>query len=61
MAVATEDEASARVLLANTSAEYPEREFQTDPLNGYVHIDAIQLEWSNYFKCGYKVVSFEFI
>jgi galactokinase len=56
MAVATGDEATTRVVLANTSTEYPTREFQTDPLNGYVDIDATQLEWSNYFKGGYKVI-----
>ncbi|KAI8074688.1 galactokinase [Gongronella butleri] len=52
-AVATTDD--TKVQLANTNGEkYPARTFDYEGKEKVVAIDASSLEWSNYFKCGYK-------
>ncbi len=53
MAVKTK-EGSVRVELANVDAKYPARSFDHDT-QSFVTIDSTIHEWSNYFKCGYKV------
>ncbi|KAI9247228.1 galactokinase [Sporodiniella umbellata] len=50
---ATDDD--TRVRIANVNSEkYPTREFDYEGKNDIVTIDSTKLEWSNYFKCGYK-------
>lgn len=52
---ATTDE-DTKVRVANTNAKkYPAREFDYEGKEKIVTIDSSELEWSNYFKCGYKV------
>ncbi|RUS17978.1 galactokinase [Endogone sp. FLAS-F59071] len=54
IAVATHDEDST-VRIANVNDEkYPTREFNFQGKKDIVTIDSTILEWSNYFKCGYK-------
>ncbi|KAI9138936.1 ribosomal protein S5 domain 2-type protein [Paraphysoderma sedebokerense] len=44
-----------KVFLANTDSEkYPDRSFVHDESNDIVDINSKVLEWSNYFKSGYK-------
>ncbi|ORX57470.1 galactokinase [Hesseltinella vesiculosa] len=53
-AVSTTDKNTA-VHVANTIAsKYPARSFDYQGKDTVVTIDATKLEWSNYFKCGYK-------
>lgn len=45
-----------KVRVANSNDEkYPAREFDYEGKEKVVTIDDTKLEWSNYFKCGYKV------
>lgn len=52
MAVGTEDGDS---VIASTSSKYPAKTFNADP---DVPIDASVHEWTNYFLCGYKELTF---
>lgn len=54
MAVATTDD-DTKVRVANVNSKYPAREFDYEGTQKIVTIDSSSLEWSNYFKCGYKV------
>jgi galactokinase len=54
MAVATSDEDEPRVVLVNSSSKFPERSF-TFKKGIITDIDSTLHEWSNYFKCGFKV------
>jgi galactokinase len=54
MAVATTDD-DTKVRVANVNSKYPAREFDYEGTQKVVTIDSSSLEWSNYFKCGYKV------
>lgn len=56
IAVATTTEDSI-VRLANVNPKYKSREFDFEGKGTVVTIDATKHEWSNYFKCGYKVKS----
>ncbi|KAI9484184.1 MAG: galactokinase [Benjaminiella poitrasii] len=49
----TDDDTKVRVANIN-SQKYPAREFDYEGKEKVVTIDSTQLEWSNYFKCGYK-------
>ncbi|KAI7892241.1 galactokinase [Mucor mucedo] len=49
----TEDDTKVRVANSN-NAKYPTREFDYEGKEKVVTIDSSMLEWSNYFKCGYK-------
>ncbi|KAG2204997.1 hypothetical protein INT47_002621 [Mucor saturninus] len=49
----TEDDTKVRVANSN-STKYPTREFDYEGKEKVVTIDSSMLEWSNYFKCGYK-------
>ena len=49
-----EDSQPATVELVNVNEKYPKRQFNHEP-GVHTTIDASGLEWSNYFKCGYKV------
>lgn len=51
----TEDDTKVRVANSN-DVKYPTREFDYEGKEKVVTIDSTKLEWSNYFKCGYKVV-----
>ncbi|KAG2175038.1 hypothetical protein INT43_006100 [Umbelopsis isabellina] len=53
MAVATTDD-DTKIRIANINSKYPAREFDFEGVDKVVTIDASSLEWSNYFKCGYK-------
>ncbi|RUP32842.1 107-domain-containing protein [Jimgerdemannia flammicorona] len=55
MAVATHHD-NSKIRIANVSDKYPKREFDFEGKDEVVTIDSTVLEWSNYFKCGYKVV-----
>lgn len=59
MAVRVLDEASSSappfVELVNMNEKYPNRKFLHEK-EGHVTIDPTIHEWSNYFKCGYKVL-----
>jgi galactokinase len=57
MAVACTDE-DTKVRVANINSKYPAREFDYEGVDKIVTIDSSSLEWSNYFKCGYKVRHF---
>ncbi|KAI9027124.1 galactokinase [Phycomyces nitens] len=50
----TTTDANSRVHLANSDPKYPAREFDYEGKEKVITIDASELEWSNYFKCGYK-------
>ncbi|CAO3611381.1 unnamed protein product [Cunninghamella blakesleeana] len=52
-AVATSSQ-DTKVRIANTISKYPIREFSYENKESIITIDASSLEWSNYFKCGYK-------
>ncbi|ORZ22467.1 galactokinase [Absidia repens] len=52
-AVATTSE-NTKVRVANMNSKYPQREFEYEGEDKVVTIDSSSLEWSNYFKCGYK-------
>lgn len=54
IAVATTDE-DTKVRIANVNTKYDAREFDYEGKEQVVTIDATKHEWSNYFKCGYKV------
>jgi galactokinase len=54
MAVATTND-DTKVRVANVNPKYPTREFDYEGVEKIVTIDSSSLEWSNYFKCGYKV------
>jgi hypothetical protein len=54
MAVATTDD-DTKIRIANVNSKYTAREFDFEGVDKVVTIDASSLEWSNYFKCGYKV------
>lgn len=43
-----------KIRISNTISKYPTREFSFENKESIVTIDATSLEWSNYFKCGYK-------
>lgn len=51
----TDDHTKVRVANSN-DAKYPTREFDYEGKEKVVTIDSSMLEWSNYFKCGYKVI-----
>ncbi|KAI9279061.1 galactokinase [Umbelopsis sp. AD052] len=53
MAVATTND-DTKVRVANVNSKYPAREFDYEGVEKIVTIDDSSLEWSNYFKCGYK-------
>jgi galactokinase len=53
-AVATRSD-TTQVHITNINAKYPQRSFEYEGEDKVVTIDASTLEWSNYFKCGYKV------
>ncbi|KAI9319875.1 galactokinase [Dichotomocladium elegans] len=55
IAVATTD-ADSRIRIANVDPKYEAREFDYVGGTEIVEIDATKHEWSNYFKCGYKVI-----
>ncbi|KAL1923312.1 uncharacterized protein VTP21DRAFT_8292 [Calcarisporiella thermophila] len=46
----------SRVRIANMDTRFPAREFDFEGKESIVSIDATVLEWSNYFKCGYKAI-----
>ncbi|KAG1079016.1 hypothetical protein G6F42_023973 [Rhizopus arrhizus] len=48
----TDDDTKVRI--ANINPKYPAREFDYEGKEKVVTIDSSELEWSNYFKCGYK-------
>jgi galactokinase len=50
----TDDDTKVRV--GNVNPKYPAREFEWEGKEKVVTIDDSELEWSNYFKCGYKVI-----
>lgn len=50
----TDEDTKVRVANSNNE-KYPAREFDYEGKEKVVTIDATKLEWSNYFKCGYKV------
>ncbi|KAI8085144.1 galactokinase [Halteromyces radiatus] len=52
-AVAT-DASNTKVQIANMNPKYPTRTFEYEGEEKVVTIDSSSLEWSNYFKCGYK-------
>lgn len=54
IAVATTNE-DTKVRIANINSKYGSREFDYEGKEQVVTIDATKHEWSNYFKCGYKV------
>ncbi len=55
MAVAAVDEDEPRVVLINSSSsKFPDRSFSFKK-GSITDIDSSLHEWSNYFKCGYKV------
>ena len=56
IAVATTDDDS-KVRIANIDSKYEPREFDFEGKETIVTIDSTKHEWSNYFKCGYKVSS----
>ncbi|KAL0092546.1 galactokinase [Phycomyces blakesleeanus] len=47
-------DADSKTRLTNADPKYPPREFDYEGKEKVVTIDASELEWSNYFKCGYK-------
>ncbi|KAG1468312.1 hypothetical protein G6F56_003904 [Rhizopus delemar] len=49
----TEDDTKIRIANVD-SQKYPTREFDYEGKEKVVTIDSTKLEWSNYFKCGYK-------
>lgn len=49
----TDDDTKVRI--ANVNPKYHAREFDYEGKEKVVTIDSSELEWSNYFKCGYKV------
>lgn len=49
----TDEDTKVRVANSNNE-KYPAREFDYEGKEKVVTIDATKLEWSNYFKCGYK-------
>lgn len=49
----TDDDTKVRI--ANVNPKYQTREFDYEGKEKVVTIDSSELEWSNYFKCGYKV------
>ncbi|OBZ88870.1 Galactokinase [Choanephora cucurbitarum] len=49
----TDEDTKVRIANVN-SAKYPAREFDYEGKENIVTIDSTKLEWSNYFKCGYK-------
>lgn len=53
-AVATRSD-STLVYITNINTKYTQRSFEYEGEDKVVTIDASTLEWSNYFKCGYKV------
>ncbi|KAI8371369.1 galactokinase [Radiomyces spectabilis] len=53
IAVACTDE-TTEVQIANMNPKYHARKFNYEGKDGIVTIDSTVLEWSNYFKCGYK-------
>lgn len=50
----TDEDTQVRISNSNAS-KYPTREFDYEGKEKVVTIDSSVLEWSNYFKCGYKV------
>lgn len=54
----TEDDTKIRIANVD-SQKYPTREFDYEGKEKVVTIDSTKLEWSNYFKCGYKVMKSE--
>jgi len=51
---ATTDDDNLVRLNNSNQQKYPAREFHYEGKENIVTIDSTQLEWSNYFKCGYK-------
>ncbi|KAI8335737.1 galactokinase [Chlamydoabsidia padenii] len=45
---------TTKVCITNVNSKYPQRAFNYEGEEKVVTIDASSLEWSNYFKCGYK-------
>lgn len=54
IAVATTDQ-DTKVRIANVNPKYEAREFDFEGKDKIVTIDDTKHEWTNYFKCGYKV------
>lgn len=48
------------VELVNMNEKYPRRKFLHEK-EGHVTIDPTIHEWSNYFKCGYKVLAAQYV
>ncbi|OZJ04094.1 hypothetical protein BZG36_03398 [Bifiguratus adelaidae] len=48
----TDDDTNIRI--ANVNPKYPARELDYEGPSTIITIDSTELEWSNYFKCGYK-------
>ncbi|KAG1152922.1 hypothetical protein G6F37_000934 [Rhizopus arrhizus] len=49
----TEEDTKVRIANVNDK-KYPAREFDYEGKEKVITIDSTKLEWSNYFKCGYK-------
>lgn len=54
----TEEDTKVRIANVNDK-KYPAREFDYEGKEKVITIDSTKLEWSNYFKCGYKVFFFK--
>jgi galactokinase len=55
IAVGIVDSPQPFVEMVNMNEKYPRRKFLHED-DGHVTIDPTIHEWSNYFKCGYKVL-----
>jgi galactokinase len=52
----TATDENTNVTVSNINEKYPTRQFDWEGKEKIVTIDDSELEWSNYFKCGYKVL-----
>jgi galactokinase len=52
----TATDENTNVTVSNINEKYPTRQFGWEGKEKIITIDDSELEWSNYFKCGYKVL-----